>query len=519
MSEGKVIDSIVISEPNEDKELKEEDSQGQQVDDSNKDSDQNECPTNLEIDVNGKVNVEQQINDNAAVEEPKNDLVVENIAGDNDDLSSVPRISPKIVSVVGDSAGECRIETGPLLGDSVLDKDEMKKVDDEDDNKDKIEDRTGGVDDAKDLKMKDVDQIRSKRTGNHLERHELCQDNHDESNVIDRETSILQNEGEHIAFRIGEEDVSHNEIQTENSLIRPSELFTADINKQKNISRKKREPCKKIDGEAVERTHVRSSSSGCIYLNQDDTINSNMCWLDEDDEKIDRQESPPHSPMSKEPSLFPAPQMNYASIYSQDTISLSDMSFSEEHSADDGLHLDRNIYPIQYDSLSVLSTNSNELTDIEDNCCHTPPINLDPSGGVELTDVMFLKRKQGSNKCSSCSSPSVFSMDGQPPSPHALAEKLSERLRLLADSWAEINAPNCGYVQSMAVTDTLVWCIDSHDHLFVTSASSASVLWKKVDGKARQIAANQAGSIIWSVNRKKVASYRTNVKSTNPQGM
>ena len=310
-------------------------------------------------------------------------------------------------------------------------------------------------------------------------------------------------------------------------LFDPSEVLNVEIATEKQIKRITQviEPCKKVDGEAVERTHVRSSSSGCVYLGNEDTIDTNMCWLDEDDERIDLDHSPPVSPVSlnQEPSLFPAPQMNYQSIYSQDTVSLSEMSFSEpEHEIPAQSERPRDDTLI--DSLSMLSIESSELTDVEDNRCPTPPINLDSYGGVELTEAIFLQHKYGGNsrkdsaRGSNCSSPSVI--DGpMPSSPHSMAEKLSERLRLLADSWAEISVPNCGCLQSIAVTDTLIWCVDSHEHIFITAASSATVNWRKVDGKARQISANQAGSIIWSVNRKKVASYRSNIRTNNPQGM
>ena len=310
-------------------------------------------------------------------------------------------------------------------------------------------------------------------------------------------------------------------------LFDPSEVLNVEIATEKQIKRSTQviEPCKKVDGEAVERTHVRSSSSGCVYLGNEDTIDSNMCWLDEDDERIDLDHSPPVSPVSlnQEPSLFPAPQMNHQSIYSQDTVSLSEMSFSEpEHEIP--THTERPRDDTLIDSLSMLSIESSELTDVEDNRCPTPPINLDSYGGVELTEAIFLQHKYGGNsrrdsaRGSNCSSPSV--VDGPvPSSPHSMAEKLSERLRLLADSWAEISVPHCGCLQSIAVTDALIWCVDNHEHIFITAASSSTVNWRKVDGKARQISANQAGSIIWSVNRKKVASYRSNIRTNNPQGM
>ena len=285
------------------------------------------------------------------------------------------------------------------------------------------------------------------------------------------------------------------------------------------------EPCKKVQGEAVERTHNRApSNSGCIFADEDDTIDSNIHWVDEDDERIDLDYSPPHSPHGSEHSLFPAPQMNYNSIYSQDTVSLSEISLSEpEH---DLPATDKEIHDIHNaESLAMLSLDSSELTDIEDNRCYSPAVNLDRDGAVELTDASFLHHRyiggssRGSIKTSTCSSPSIFEIDSPVPmSPHSMAEKVSERLRLLADSWADVPVPSSGSVQSIAVTDTLVWCVDNHEHVFVTQSSSADVHWKKIDGKLRHIAANQSGTIVWGINRKKFALYRANMKNSNPHG-
>ena len=307
----------------------------------------------------------------------------------------------------------------------------------------------------------------------------------------------------------------------------PSEVLNVEIAPQEpNKSMQAGEPCKKVQGEAVERTHARTpSNSGCLFVGQEDNIDSNILWIDEDDERIELDYSPPHSPVGSEHSLFPAPQMNYHSIYSQDTVSLSEISFSEpEHDAPTTRkYIDDNDC---IDSLAMLSIDSNDLTDIEDNRCHSPPINLDHDGGVELTEASLLQHKylvgssKGSTKDSNCSSPSAVEIDTPlPMSPHSVAEKVSERLRLLADSWADIPIPSSASIQSIAVTDTLVWCVDHREHLFVTQSASANVNWKKVDGKVKQISANQSGKIIWGVNLKKVALCRTNVKPNNPQGM
>ena len=285
------------------------------------------------------------------------------------------------------------------------------------------------------------------------------------------------------------------------------------------------EPCKKVEGEAVERTHCRTqSNSGCLFVDQEDSIESNILWIDEDDEKIDLDYSPQHSPLGSEHSLFPAPQMNYTSIYSQDTVSLSEISFSEpEH---DVTATDKPIHNIEYaDSSAMLSFDSNDLTDVEDTRHHSPPINLDSDGGVELTDASFLHHKfigdssRGSAKGSNCSSPSAVEIHTPPPmSPQSMAEKVSERLRFLADSWADIPLPGSGPVQSIAVTDTLIWCVDNHEHVFVTQSSSADIHWRKVDGRLRTIASNQSGTIVWGVNRKKFALCRRNVNNSRPQG-
>lgn len=314
-----------------------------------------------------------------------------------------------------------------------------------------------------------------------------------------------------------------NDNEPCDSLFDPTEVLNVEIAPQETCKHTHpTEPCKQVQGEAVERVHNRvPSNSGCLFVDQDDAIETNIQWIDEDDERIDLDYSPPHSPVGSEHSLFPPPQMNYHSIYSQETVSLSEISFSEpEHDAPPSCSIRKHDYK---ESLATLSIESSELTDIEDNRCHTPPVNLDSDGGMELTEASLLQHKydstKGSAKGSTCSTPSILDIDSPiPMSPHSMAEKVSERLRLLADSWADIPVPNCGSIQSIAVTDTLVWCISNQEHLFVTPSASANVNWKKVDGKALQISANQSGTIIWGVNRKKVASYRTNVRQNNPQG-
>lgn len=309
-------------------------------------------------------------------------------------------------------------------------------------------------------------------------------------------------------------------------LFDPTEVLNVEIAPQEsNKNTQASEPCKKVQGEAVERTHTRvSSNQGCLFIDQEDSIDSNIDWSDEDGKGIDLDYSPPLSPVGSEHMLFPAPQMNYHSIYSQDTVSLSEISFSEpEH---DAPPLSRRMPDNDYiESLAMLSIESNEQADLEDHRCHTPPINLDRDGGVELTEGSLLQHTHApdssktSTKGSTCSTPSIFEIDTPlPMSPHSVAEKVSERLRLLADSWADIPLPNCGSIQSIAVTDTLVWCVDNHEHLFVTPSSTANVNWKRVDGRALKISANQSGTIIWGVNRKRVASCRTNVRASNPQG-
>ena len=325
-------------------------------------------------------------------------------------------------------------------------------------------------------------------------------------------------------------DLVTSEVNRENkedSIFDPSEVLNVEIATQEPIKNSQvSEPCKTVYGEALERTRVRPDSSEFLYFGETNSNDSDDSWLGDEHGKIELDDSPPRSPVSSEPSLFPAPQMNYHSIYSQETVSLSEVSFSEpEHDVPSYASKIRERDDNLIDSLAMLSIDSDEMTDIEDNRCHSPPINLDQDGGVELTEALFLQHKHGigsardSVRGSDCSSPSIFEIDSPlPASPHTVAEKVSERLRLLADSWADIPVPSCGSAQSVTVTDTLIWCVDNHEHLFVTAASSAVVVWKRVDGRARKIAANQSGTIIWGVNRKKVASYRTNVKPFNPQG-
>ena len=312
------------------------------------------------------------------------------------------------------------------------------------------------------------------------------------------------------------------------NFLEPSEVLNVEITTGDNklLRSGSNEKCKKVEGEAVEktRTHKRSNSD-VISIGGEDLIESNLCWSDEDNERIDVVEEIPKRER-KETPLFPAPQMSaYSSIYSQDTVSLSEMSFSEPEPSLDSMSLNefKDADAVIVKSQSFID--SDELTDVEDNRADSPPVNLDSFGGVEMHDVTYIRKRNASNsgkssdRASRSSSPAILEYDyPEPLSPSAVAEKLSERLRLLADCWAEITVPTCGQVQSVNVNDNFIWCVDHHDHIFITPSSSSTVNWKKMDGRARLIASNQNGTIVWSVDRKKVAHYRTNIKENNLQG-
>ena len=346
---------------------------------------------------------------------------------------------------------------------------------------------------------------------------------------VDNENREMPDGNVKIEVKRGNTEIGDQDGEQYEHSFDPTEVLNVEIAQQEpSKGTQAGEPCKQVQGEAVERTHCRApSNSGCFFVNQDDSIDANILWMDEDDEQISLDCSPPHSPVGSEHSLFPAPQMNYPSIYSQDTVSLSEISISEPEYEVASARDTQTSYENDYiDSLANISIESSEFADTEDNQCHSPALNLDRDGGVELTEASFLRHKytfggssKGSRKDSSSSSPSIFEIDSPAPlSPHSMAEKVSERLRLLADSWADILLPSSGSIQSIAVTDTFVWCVDSHEHLFVTQSSSADIHWRKVEGKLKQISASQSGAIIWGVNRKKLAMCRLNVKSSSPQG-
>ena len=134
--------------------------------------------------------------------------------------------------------------------------------------------------------------------------------------------------------------------------------------------------------------------------------------------------------------------------------------------------------------------------------------------------VSIKKKRRSKNRFSFPNSPCGSDLEGRPlNSPKAASEAIQERLRYLADSWADVETPSCGQIQFVACSDTLIWAIDNHDHIFYTVATSKSHVWKKLDGKAMQIACNHQGNIIWCIDRQKVAHYRSGIKDSLPQGI
>ena len=98
-------------------------------------------------------------------------------------------------------------------------------------------------------------------------------------------------------------------------------------------------------------------------------------------------------------------------------------------------------------------------------------------------------------------------------------EAVQERLRYLADSWADVKTPSGIIVQHVACSGSLIWIVDSNNHFLYSSSTSQNYSWKKCDGRGTHIATNQVGTVVWSIDRNNTCHVRTGVKESCPQGI
>jgi len=283
------------------------------------------------------------------------------------------------------------------------------------------------------------------------------------------------------------------------------------------------ERCKEVRGEAEEVSDMKPPLG--VMLGIDDTIESNVQQVKEeyrsindnltidtnlDDSLFEEGKLYPVSP-------FPAPQM--ASIYSQRNLSLTDYSLSiHDESIEEGTG-DEVVNDYDYDKIDVnqdLIESMESITDVEDNI-----FGEESPHPIKSKSAIRSKRKS-KDRFSLPSSPCSSDMEGRPlANARDKEESVQERLRYLADSWAEVNLPNTSLIQHIACSATAVWALDNQDHIFYSlanSQSSQAYTWKKCDGRATHIATNQDGSVVWCIDRHKVSYYRTGIKEGQPQG-
>ena len=157
----------------------------------------------------------------------------------------------------------------------------------------------------------------------------------------------------------------------------------------------------------------------------------------------------------------------------------------------------------------------------------TPPASLDSEGAEELSDTASWSRTLSKR---TMSDPEIVNQEDAPPLDRSLSSPSSgssvplspgstkQGLRLLADSWAEYYAPGQGYFQFVAVSDTHIWCVTTHDHIYYCPTHFSVVTWTQLKGSARMIAVNDTGDVIWCIDRKNYAHARTGVNANRLTG-
>ena len=205
-------------------------------------------------------------------------------------------------------------------------------------------------------------------------------------------------------------------------------------------------------------------------------------------------------------------------IYSNTPMNISDATFSDV--SVERSHRSKTRSKIG--SSSPPKTGSDVQTDSEG----TPPASLDSEGAEELSDAASWPRTLSERTMSDLEivnhedtpplerSPSASSGSSLPRSPGST----QQGLRLLADSWAEYYAPGQGYFQFVAVSDTHIWCVTTHDLIYYCPTHFSVVTWTQLRGSAKMIAVNDTGDVIWSIDRRNYAYARTGVNANRLTG-
>ncbi|PFX19161.1 tectonin beta-propeller repeat-containing protein 2-like [Stylophora pistillata] len=210
-------------------------------------------------------------------------------------------------------------------------------------------------------------------------------------------------------------------------------------------------------------------------------------------------------------------------IYSNTPVNFSDATFSDASVEKSSRSKTRLGNTSGLGSASSLKEGSDVPMDSEG----TPPVYLDSEGAEELSDTaswsLYLSRRTMSdaeivNHEDAPVLEGSFSSTGSGSSLSKSPGSTKEGLRLLADSWADYTPPGQGYVQFVAVSDTHIWCITTHENIFYCPTHYSVVNWTQLGGSARMIAVNNTGDVIWSVDRRNYANARFGVSKNHLTG-
>lgn len=210
-------------------------------------------------------------------------------------------------------------------------------------------------------------------------------------------------------------------------------------------------------------------------------------------------------------------------IYSNTPMNISDATFSDGSVERSHRSKSRPKNLSGPGSSSSLKGGSDAQTDSEG----TPPVSFDSEGAEELSDAASwpwnLSKRNTSDleivnyEDAPALERSLSSTSSGSPLPRSPGST-KEGLRLLADSWAEYYAPGQGYIQFVAVSDTHIWCVTTHDHIYYCPTHFSVVTWTLLRGSARMIAVNDTGDVIWCIDRKNYAYVRTGVNDNHLRG-
>ena len=211
-------------------------------------------------------------------------------------------------------------------------------------------------------------------------------------------------------------------------------------------------------------------------------------------------------------------------IYSDTPLNISDATFSDASLEKSRLSQSR----LADSNLSLLSSlprraSSGILSDSDG----TPPVSLDSEGAEELGDTASWPRSPSTRTMSDLE---IVHPEDVPPLEGSFLSTASGSslprspgsteigLRLLADSWADYSPPGQGYVQFFAVSDIHIWCVTTYDLIFYCPTHFSVVTWTQLRGSARMIAANNAGDVIWCIDRKNYAHARFGISANHLTG-